>query len=134
DEDKADIADAVQSTAVNGVIISNTTIARPDVLRNAHAGEAGGLSGKPLFQPSTDLLSEFYRRLEGATPLIGVGGVASARDAYEKVLAGASLVQLYTALVYQGPRLPSDILKALPAFLEADGFRTVADAVGAACR
>jgi len=87
-----------------------------------------------LFAASTRLLREFYAELKGEVPLIGVGGVSSARDAYEKILSGASLVQLYTALVYEGPGLPSRILKDLPGFLDADGFATVADAVGAAHR
>ncbi len=131
DEDKADIASLVKSLAIDGLIISNTTIARPTFLRSGNAHEAGGLSGKPLFAPSTALLREFYAALGVDVPLIGVGGVSSARDAYEKILAGASLVQLYTALVYEGPGLPSRILKDLPGFLDADGFETVADAVGA---
>ena len=112
--------------------MSNTTIERPDSLRSGHASEKGGLSGAPLFAPSTRVLKEFHAALGGAVPLIGVGGVSSARDTYRKILAGASLVQLYTALIYQGPSLPSRILQALPDFLRADGFATVADAVGKA--
>ncbi len=131
DEDKADIAGVAMELAIDGLIISNTTIARPDTLRSARVGEAGGLSGKPLFAPSTELLREFYRVLGAQIPLIGVGGVASARDAYEKILAGASLVQLYTAMVYEGPGLPARIIRALPGLLKADGFETVAHAVGA---
>ena len=131
DEDKADIAEVAKSLAIDGLIISNTTIARPISLRSQNASEKGGLSGKPLFAPSTKLLREFHAALGPKVPLIGVGGVFSARDAYEKVLAGASLVQLYTALIYEGPGLPSRILKDLPSFLDADGFRTLAEAVGA---
>ncbi len=131
DEDKTDIADVVSEHRLDGLIISNTTIARGAALRSHHAGEAGGLSGKPLFAPSTTLLREFYATLGGRTALIGVGGVSCARDAYEKILAGASLVQLYTAMVYEGPGLPARILKDLPGFLKADGFQTIADAVGA---
>jgi len=132
DEDKTDIADIAKSMALDGVIISNTTIDRPATLCSANAKEGGGLSGKPLFAPSTKLLREFYKVLGGDVPLIGVGGVSSARDTYEKILAGASLVQLYTALVYEGPGLPSRILKELPTFLDADGFENIAQAVGAA--
>jgi dihydroorotate dehydrogenase len=132
DEDKTDIADTAKTMALDGLIISNTTIDRPSTLRSANAKEAGGLSGKPLFAPSTKLLREFYSVLNGAVPLIGVGGISSARDAYEKILAGASLVQLYTALIYEGPSLPSRILKDLPAFLDADGFEEITQAVGAA--
>ena len=131
DEDKADIAETVRALAIDGLIVSNTTIDRPATLRSRHVEEAGGLSGKPLFAPSTNLLREFYGELKGVGPLIGVGGVSSARDAYEKILSGASLVQLYTALVYEGPGLPMRILRELPAFLDADGFENIADAVGA---
>ena len=130
DEDKADIAGVVRETALDGLIISNTTIDRPRGLRSEFASETGGLSGKPLFAPSTKVLREFYQTLGDAFPLIGVGGVSSARDAYEKILNGASLVQLYTAMIYEGPGLPSRIINDLPAFLDADGFDTIADAIG----
>ncbi|MEM9494873.1 MAG: quinone-dependent dihydroorotate dehydrogenase [Pseudomonadota bacterium] len=130
DEDKADIAACVIDVGVDGLIVSNTTLARPESLASVHRGEAGGLSGAPLFAPSTQVLKEFHAAIAGAAPLIGVGGVASARDAYEKILAGASLVQLYSALVYEGPGLVVRILKELPTLLEADGFATVKDAVG----
>lgn len=131
ESDKADIVDCVRASRIDGLIISNTTIARPPDLRSPHADEKGGLSGAPLFAPSTALLAEFYKSLGGALPLIGVGGVSSARDAYKKILAGASLVQLYTAMIYQGPGLVSRIVDELPAFLEADGFARLEDAVGA---
>ncbi len=131
DEDKTDIADIAKEMNLDGLIISNTTIARPPGLRSRHTDEAGGLSGTPLFAPSTALLREFYGALGSAVPLIGVGGVSSARDAYEKILAGASLVQLYTAMIYEGPGLPARILRDLPGYLKADGFRTIAEAVGA---
>ncbi|MEO1014692.1 MAG: quinone-dependent dihydroorotate dehydrogenase [Pseudomonadota bacterium] len=130
-EDAADIADVVRASGVDGLIISNTTVARPDALRSAHKGEAGGLSGKPLFEASTRLLADMARALGPTTPLIGVGGVSSAHDAYEKILHGASLVQLYTALVYQGPGLVREIIEELPILLRADGYARVADAVGA---
>ena len=131
DEDKADIAAVAKALSLDGLIVSNTTIDRPASLRSAGASEKGGLSGRPLFAPSTKLLREFYAELGGAVPLIGVGGVFSARDAYEKILSGARLVQLYTALVYEGPGLAPRILKDLPDFLDADGFQTVSEAVGA---
>ena len=130
DEDKADIAAVAKALSLDGLIISNTTIARPQSLVSNNAVEKGGLSGRPLFQPSTDLLREFRRALGDDMPLIGVGGVSSARDAYVKILAGASLIQLYTALVYEGPGLPARILKALSGFLKVDGFGAVAEAVG----
>lgn len=131
DEDKADICGVVTGLSLDGLIISNTTVARPETLKSARVGEVGGLSGRPLFAPSTELLREFYHAIGASTPLIGVGGVASSRDAYEKILAGASLVQLYTAMVYEGPGLPARILRALPGLLKADGFETVSEAVGA---
>ena len=134
DEDKADIAAVVTSLGIDGLIVSNTTIDRPATLKSVHAKEAGGLSGAPLFAPSTALLKEFYGEIGETTPLIGVGGVASARDAYEKILAGASLVQLYTAMIYEGPGLPARILRTLPRLLKADGFKSVVDAVGAGAR
>ena len=134
DEDKADIAGVATELSFDGLIVSNTTITRPDTLKSASIDEAGGLSGRPLFAPSTELLGEFYRAIGSETPLIGVGGVAGPRDAYEKILAGASLVQLYTAMVYEGPGLPARIIRALPGLLKADGFETVADAVGAGSR
>jgi dihydroorotate dehydrogenase len=130
DEDKADIAASVRAAGIDALIVSNTTIARPPGLRSRHAAEKGGLSGAPLFSASTQILAEFYAELKGAMPLIGVGGVLSAREAYRKILAGAALVQLYTALVYEGPSLPSRIVRALPEFLSADGFNNVAEAVG----
>ena len=131
DEDKADIADIARTLQLDGLIVSNTTIARPATLRSRHVEEKGGLSGRPLFAPSTKLLHEFHNTLAGAVPLIGVGGVSSARDAYEKILAGASLVQLYTAMVYDGPSLPLRILRDLPSYMRADGFETIAEAIGA---
>ncbi|MEM6852214.1 MAG: quinone-dependent dihydroorotate dehydrogenase, partial [Pseudomonadota bacterium] len=134
DEAKADVFSVALASGVDGVVVSNTTLARPDDLASGRGREAGGLSGKPLFRPSTELLREAYSVLRGRIALIGVGGVFSARDAYEKILSGADLLQLYTALIYEGPRLPSRILKDLPAYLAADGFGSVAEAVGAGAR
>lgn len=131
DEDKADIAAVAKALSLDGLIVSNTTIVRPATLRSGGAHEIGGLSGKPLFAPSTALLREFYAALGAHVPLVGVGGVSSARDAYEKILSGAALVQLYTALIYEGPALPLRILQDLPGFLNADGFESIAEAVGA---
>lgn len=131
DEDKADIAEVARRLKIDALIVSNTTIARPPDLKSRHAAEKGGLSGVPLFAPSTRLLAEFHGVLGGALPLIGVGGVSTAQQAYEKILAGASLVQLYTALVFEGPGLVPRMLKELPALLASDGFATVSHAVGA---
>ena len=131
DSDKADIAECVRGAGIDGLIVSNTTIARPPGLKSPHTNETGGLSGAPLFAPSTALLAEFFKALGGAIPLVGVGGISSPRDAYKKILAGASLVQLYTALIYQGPGLVMRIIKELPEFLDADGFANLREAVGA---
>jgi dihydroorotate dehydrogenase len=129
-EQAADIAEIAVSRAVDGIVVGNTTIARPPSLKSAAAGEAGGLSGKPLFARSTELLGEMYRLTRGAIPLVGVGGVASASDAYAKIRAGASLVQLYTALVFGGPPLIGAIKSGLSELLRRDGFACVSDAVG----
>ena len=124
-----DIAAVVRASGIEGLIVSNTTIARP-ALRSSHAGEAGGLSGKPLLQPSTEILRQMRRRLGSSIVLIGAGGISSGEDAYAKIRAGASLVQLYTALVYQGPGLVNRIKRELIALLERDGFKSVTEAVG----
>ena len=130
-EDKRDIASVALESGLSGFIVSNTTIERPDHLKSGLKTEAGGLSGKPLFAPSTALLSELYGLTEGRLPLIGVGGISSAADAYAKIRAGASLVQLYTALVYQGPGLVKRIKQGLLEALRQDGFQEIAQAVGA---
>ena len=116
---------------LDGLVISNTTVDRPDSLQSSHSGESGGLSGPPVFEKSTALLRKVYARTQGTLPLIGVGGVDSPAAAYAKIRAGASLVQLYTALVYHGPGLVQTILRGLLTHLEEDGFSTLADAVGA---
>lgn len=131
EEDRRDIAGVALETRIDGLVISNTTIARPPTLRSRFRGETGGLSGRPLFEPSTALLGEMYRLTAGRVTLVGVGGIASGADAYRKIRAGASLVQLYTALVYQGPGLVAALLRDLAALLRADGFGNVAEAVGA---
>lgn len=131
DADKADIAAAVMESGVAALIVSNTTITRPPGLKSPYASEKGGLSGRPLFAPSTALLREFHQALRGRSPLIGVGGVSSADDAYAKIRAGASLVQLYTALIYKGPALIAEIVEGLPKRLKADGFQRLSDAIGA---
>ncbi len=119
---------------LSGLIISNTTLARPDTLRSKDRFEQGGLSGAPLMAPSTDVLRAFARRLGGRMDLIGVGGVSSGLDAYRKIRAGAHAVQLYTALVYGGADLIEAINLELAGALRSDGFETVAEAVGADLR
>ena len=130
-EDKQDIAAVCLDQAVAGIIATNTTIERPATLKGKARGEAGGLSGRPLFGPSTAVLADLYRLTEGRIPLIGVGGVSSGADAYRKIRAGASLVQLYTALIYRGPAQVARIKRELAGLLREDGFDSVAAAVGA---
>ncbi|WP_040485198.1 quinone-dependent dihydroorotate dehydrogenase [Lutibaculum baratangense] len=124
------IAEVVSRHAIDGLIVSNTTLERQN-LASAHAAEAGGLSGRPLFRLSTEVLARMHRRLPDL-PLIGVGGVDSGAAAYEKIRAGASLVQLYTGLVYEGYDLPRRICRDLVRCLRRDGFSSVAAAVGTA--
>lgn len=126
-----DIAEVALASGIDGLIVGNTTLARPATLKSRHRAEAGGLSGRPLMAPSTECLRQIYRFTEGRLPIIGCGGVASGADAYEKIRAGASLVQLYTALVFHGPGLVATIKRDLAGLLRADGFAHVADAVGA---
>jgi dihydroorotate dehydrogenase len=130
-EERADIAALAAPSGIDGIVIANTTVARPPRLRSSEAGEPGGLSGKPLFAPSTALLGEIYRLTDGKLPLIGVGGIASAEDAYAKIRAGASLVQLYTALVFAGPALVGRIKRGVADLLRRDGFSAIAEAIGA---
>lgn len=132
DEDKADISAVVMALGLEGMIVSNTTIDRPVGLNSYDQSEIGGLSGPPLMASSTKVLADFYRLTGGKIPLIGVGGIMSGKDAYEKILNGASLVQLYSALVYHGPGLVQEIKEDLERRLRLDGFANVSDAVGAA--
>jgi dihydroorotate dehydrogenase len=131
-EERRDVAQVALEAGIDGLIVSNTTVARPPGLVSRHAHEAGGLSGRPLFAPSTALLAEMYRLTQGRLPLIGVGGIASAADAYAKIRAGASLVQLYTALVFLGPDLVNQIKTGLAVLLRSDGFASITEAVGTA--
>jgi dihydroorotate dehydrogenase len=131
-EECGDIAQIALKAGIDGMIVSNTTVERPPDLVSRHAHEAGGLSGRPLFASSTALLAEMYRLTQGRLPLIGVGGIASAEDAYAKIRAGASLVQLYTALVFEGPDLVGRLKSGLASLLRRDGFGSIAEAVGTA--
>lgn len=127
----ADAAEAALSAGIDGLIMGNTTLARPPGLSSPHARETGGLSGRPLLASSTERLARLYGLVGGRLPLIGAGGVESGRDAYAKIRAGASLVQLYSALVFEGPGLAVRIKRELAALLRADGFAQVSEAVGA---
>ncbi len=125
------LVEACAAAGVAGLIVSNTTLNRPEALRGAHRGEAGGLSGPPLFAASTAMLARAHRLARGRLALVGAGGVGSGADAYAKIRAGAALVQLYTALAYDGPAIAARIKRELAALLRRDGFGSVAEAVGA---
>jgi dihydroorotate dehydrogenase len=125
------IAEAAIAHGLDALVVGNTTLSRPDTLRSPFKAEAGGLSGPPLMALSTRVLGRFRQAAGGRIALVGVGGIASGADAYAKVRAGASAVQLYSAMVYAGPSLVLKVRRELDARLAADGFSRLADAVGA---
>ncbi len=129
-EDLEAVADLALGLGLDGLIVSNTTLARPASLSGAAKSEAGGLSGLPLFERSTEVLRQVARLTRGQVPLIGVGGIHDAASAYVKIKAGASLLQVYTALTYQGPRLVPTILSGLLALMERDGLTQISEAIG----
>ncbi len=129
----ADDIDAIAKIAIEknlgALMISNTTIERPP-LASPHAGETGGLSGAPLKDMALQRLKDFRKASGGAVPLIGIGGIATAEDAWDRIRAGASLVQLYSAMVYEGPGIAAAITRGLPALMRRDGFTSISDAIG----
>lgn len=127
---KEDIARLALDKKLDALIVSNTTITRPGITEVPEQLQQGGMSGKPLMELSTKVLADLYRLTEGKIPLMGVGGIASGADAYAKIKAGASLVQLYSALVYQGLGLINCINRELLERLEADGLSHIRDAIG----
>jgi dihydroorotate dehydrogenase len=130
-KDKQDIADVALETNIDGIIISNTTIGRPAGLKSSNKIEKGGLSGEQLFESSTQLLRDMYKLTEGKLALVGVGGVSNGAQAYAKIKAGASLVQLYTAMIYKGPGIALTVSEELATLLRDDGYSNISDAVGA---
>lgn len=130
EEQLAYMAEAIQLSGMSGIIATNTTISR-DGLTHNNAGEAGGLSGRPLTQRSTEIIRSLYKITSGKLPIIGSGGIFTADDAYEKIRAGASLVEVYTAMIYKGPGLLKEIHRGLLQRLKQDGFSQIAQAVGA---
>ncbi len=128
-DDLAQIAEVALASGISGIIATNTTLSR-EGLKSANREEMGGLSGAPLFEKSTRVLAQLSQLTHGLMPLIGVGGISSAEQAYQKIRAGASAVQFYNAMVYQGISLAAEIAHGLDALLARDGFETVAMAVG----
>ena len=124
------IVEQARTYGMNAIIVSNTTLDRPETLRSSDAAETGGLSGQPLFEKSTSILRDFADAANGRIDLIGVGGISNGAQAYAKIRAGAKAVQLYSALVYHGPQLVADICVDLEDRLKADGFGSVSEAVG----
>jgi len=130
DTDLDDVVAVCRDLRVDGIIVGNTTVERPASLKSARRSETGGLSGAPLMALSTEVLRKAAQRVERQFPLIGTGGVGSGADAYAKIRAGATLVQLYSMLVYEGPSLVRRIKDELAALLARDGFASMADATG----
>jgi dihydroorotate dehydrogenase len=133
DADTADLllsVDAALEGGANGLVATNTTVGRIGVTSSAHAAEAGGLSGRPLRNLANDVCRALYRHVGRRVPIVGVGGIFSADDAYERIRAGASLLQLYTALIYEGPGVVSRIVRGLSRRLATDGISHVSEAVG----
>ncbi|WP_169566061.1 quinone-dependent dihydroorotate dehydrogenase [Sneathiella limimaris] len=130
DEDKEDIAAVAKAVRLDGLIATNTTITRPDTLKSDQKTEVGGLSGRPIKALSLGVVKDMYRLTDGEIPIVGVGGIETAEDAYVRIRAGASLIQFYSAMVYRGPYLANEIAKGLAKLLKADGFQSVSQAVG----
>ena len=129
-ESYKDIIDLVSKYSISGLVISNTSIQRNSNLTNEMQNETGGLSGKPLFNQANKILESIYRETQGSIILIGVGGVSSGHDAYQKIKLGASLVQLYSAFAFQGPSLINRINKELVQLVKKDGFNSISEAIG----
>ena len=125
-----EIANVAINSDISGIILTNTTNGNRDNLVSEIKKEEGGLSGEPLQQISTNMIKKFYKQLNGQIPIIGVGGVNSGKSAYEKIVAGASLLQLYTGFVYKGPSVVKDIKKELIQILKAEGINNIKDVVG----
>jgi len=131
DKELAAIAKVALNTGIDGLVACNTTAQRPATLRSSCANEVGGLSGSPIRKKATRTLSELYKMTSGKVVLIGCGGISTVDDAYERIKSGASLLQLYTSLIYGGPSLIAEIKEGLSAHLKDDGYTKLSDAVGA---
>ena len=131
-EQLGDIADIVLSSTIDGVIISNTSLYRSNTLISRYANEKGGISGLPIKKTSNQLLKDFYILTNGKIPLIGVGGISNGKDAYERILNGASLIQFYTSLIYKGPSIVNNIKEELIYLLKKDNYKSINQAIGQA--
>jgi len=125
-----EIADVAMKNDISGIVLTNTTNSNRDGLKSRDKNEQGGLSGEPLQQLSTNMIKKFYKHLHNKIPIIGVGGVNSGKSAYEKIIAGASLLQLYTGFVYRGPSAAKDIKKELIQILKFEGIKNIKEAIG----
>ncbi len=125
-----EIADAAIKHNISAIILTNTTNGNRSNLKSKFKDEEGGLSGKPLYQLSNNMIKNFYKELKNKIPIIGVGGVNSGKSAYDKIVAGASLLQLYTGFVYRGPSTAKEIKKELIEILKAEGMKNIEEAVG----
>ena len=129
-EDVDNLSKIFLDHSVDGLILTNTSISGKEQLKNFQKSESGGLSGSPIYEKSNIIISEFYKRLRGKIPIIGAGGVSDGETAYEKIKSGASLLQLYTSLVFKGPYVASTINEELVELLKQDGFSNISQAVG----
>ncbi len=127
------MVETIRQSGAAGIIATNTTLSR-DGLTHNHAGETGGLSGRPLTERSTEIISCVYRQTEGKLPIIGCGGIFSSEDAYDKIKAGSSLVEIYTSFIYEGPQVTRRLHNGIRELMQRDGFAHISEAVGAAHR
>lgn len=132
DDEQQELAETALEAKIDGLILTNTTLARPDYLSPGFKDEKGGLSGQPLTDRATEVVHNFYALTKGKIPLIGVGGISNGQQAYDKIKAGASLVQVYSALIFKGPTLPATINAELLELLKADGYSNISEAIGSA--
>lgn len=130
DTQQEELAHAVVEAKIDGLILTNTTLDRPDTLPESFRAEKGGLSGTPVKEKSTQTIKNFYHLTKGQIPIIGVGGVSTGQDAYDKIKAGATLIQLYTGLVFQGPSVAQSINTELLSLLRTDGYTHISEAIG----
>lgn len=130
-EQLKDLAQACMGCKIDAVILTNTTLERPTILPSQFAQEKGGLSGKLLTKLSQKIIGQFYTLTKGKIPIVGVGGIMSVQDAYDHIKAGASLLQVYSGLVFYGPQLVKDVIEGLPVLLKKDGYNSISEAIGA---